>query len=155
MAGPVTRPQVLSIYKQLLRESQKFESYNFRCVSLRLVVFRIIGWSGFFYWDCLVDLQELCTTANSGHIQRKQAFDQAGWTPKAVQISRGKFRYDPSTGEDSWLEEWIGVPHRVQLDKTTSTLLRQEIDIFLRSLQTIIGKMYSSDKLVIETQPAK
>lgn len=32
MTGLVTKAQVLSIYKQLLRESQKFESYNFRWV---------------------------------------------------------------------------------------------------------------------------
>lgn len=30
MAGSVGKQQILAIYKQLLRESQKFESYNFR-----------------------------------------------------------------------------------------------------------------------------
>ncbi|XP_063631404.1 LYR motif-containing protein 4 [Cydia splendana] len=37
MATSVTKMQVLSIYKNLLRESQKFANYNFRSYALRRV----------------------------------------------------------------------------------------------------------------------
>lgn len=39
MAGSVGKNQILSIYKQLLRESQKFDSYNFRWVPMNEHIF--------------------------------------------------------------------------------------------------------------------
>ncbi|XP_048002042.1 LYR motif-containing protein 4B [Leguminivora glycinivorella] len=37
MASSVTKMQVLSMYKNLMRESQKFANYNFRAYALRRV----------------------------------------------------------------------------------------------------------------------
>ncbi|XP_026753771.2 LYR motif-containing protein 4B [Galleria mellonella] len=37
MSSGVTKSQILSLYKQLMRESQKFPNYNFRSYALRRV----------------------------------------------------------------------------------------------------------------------
>ncbi|XP_049278288.1 protein bcn92 [Anopheles funestus] len=37
MAGPGHKMKVLSLYKQLLRASQKFDSYNYRMYALRRI----------------------------------------------------------------------------------------------------------------------
>lgn len=50
MAGSIGKKQILSIYKQLLRESQKFDSYNFRWVPVPVF--------GFFFYLIYYDNKE-------------------------------------------------------------------------------------------------
>ncbi|XP_055294765.1 LYR motif-containing protein 4 [Sitodiplosis mosellana] len=89
MAGSVSKGQVLSIYKQLLRESQKFNSYNFRNYALRRIR------------DAFKDNKSL---SQAQEVQKQYQF------------------------------------------------ANENLDIIKR--QTIIGKLYSSDRLCIEKQSA-
>ncbi|XP_031621673.1 LYR motif-containing protein 4 [Contarinia nasturtii] len=90
MTGSVTKVQVLSIYKQLLRESQKFDSYSFRNYAVRRI---------------------------KDTFKLNKSITQAIEVQKQYQIAN----------------ENLGIIKR----------------------QVIIGKMYSSDKLVIENPSNK
>lgn len=97
MASPVTKVNVLSIYKKLLRESQKFEAYNYRWVSGSRCLFPHTGTFMFTCW-----LQRIRTAAHQGIVPEQQ--EPAGCRSRShtIRFRQQKSGYHSETGEHSY-----------------------------------------------------